>query len=119
MGLLSTVGAYVGNKTVSTGFHVTSPQPSDLQKFMDQMVKKNYEYLVLEVTSHGNYQFRTWGIKPIISGLTNVSNEHLDYHLTDLGKVLIDLLVGQFLLHLPPRTFLSIPETYQHRFFQQ
>lgn len=82
VGLLSTVGAYVGNKTVSTGFHVTSPQPSDLQKFMDQMVKKNYEYLVLEVTSHGDYQFRTWGIKPIISGLTNVSNEHLDYHLT-------------------------------------
>jgi UDP-N-acetylmuramoyl-L-alanyl-D-glutamate--2,6-diaminopimelate ligase len=82
VGLLSTVAAYLGNKSVSTGFHVTSPQPKDLQKFMSQMVNKKYEYLVLEVTSHGDYQYRTWGVTPIISGLTNISNEHLDYHLT-------------------------------------
>ncbi len=81
VGLLSTVAAYMGKKSIDTGFHVTSPQPSDLQKFMRQMVDKNYEYLVLEVTSHGNYQFRNWGIKPVISGLTNIANEHLDYHL--------------------------------------
>ncbi len=80
--LLSTVGAYLGNKPVSTGFHVTLPQPKDLQQFIKKMVDKNYQYLVLEVTSHGDYQHRTWGIKPILAGLTNVSNEHLDYHLT-------------------------------------
>lgn len=81
VGLLSTVAAYLGKKSIDTGFHVTSPQPSDLQKFMRQMVDKNYEYLVLEVTSHGSYQYRTWGVTPIISGLTNIANEHLDYHL--------------------------------------
>jgi len=81
VGLLSTVAAYMGKKSIDTGFHVTSPQPADLQKFMRQMVDKHYEYLVLEVTSHGNYQFRNWGIKPVISGLTNIANEHLDYHL--------------------------------------
>jgi len=81
VGLLSTVAAYLGKKSIDTGFHVTSPQPADLQKFMRQMVDKNYEYLVLEVTSHGSYQFRNWGINPIISGLTNIANEHLDYHL--------------------------------------
>ena len=81
VGLLSTVAAYMGKKSIDTGFHVTSPQPADLQKFMSQMVSKNYEYLVLEVTSHGDYQHRTWGITPIISGLTNIANEHLDYHL--------------------------------------
>ncbi len=81
VGLLSTVAAYLGKKSIDTGFHVTSPQPADLQKFMSQMISKNYEYLVLEVTSHGDYQFRTWGITPIISGLTNIANEHLDYHL--------------------------------------
>lgn len=81
VGLLSTVAAFLGNKVIKTGFHITSPNPSHLQKFMRQMVDKNYEYLVLEVTSHGNYQYRTWGITPIISGLTNVASEHLDYHL--------------------------------------
>ena len=81
VGLLSTVAAYLGNKSIDTGFHVTSPQPSDLQKFMKDMVEKNYEYLVLEVTSHGSYQYRDWGITPILSGVTNIANEHLDYHL--------------------------------------
>lgn len=81
VGLLSTVAAYLGNKAVDTGFHVTSPQPSDLQKFMREMVDKKYEYLVLEVTSHGSYQYRDWGVRPILSGVTNIANEHLDYHL--------------------------------------
>lgn len=81
VGLLSTVGAYLGNKSINTGFHVTSPQPSDLQKFMKEMVDQGYEYLVLEVTSHGSYQYRDWGVRPFLSGLTNIANEHLDYHL--------------------------------------
>lgn len=81
VGLLSTVAAYLGNKSIDTGFHVTSPQPSDLQKFIHEMVKQNYEYLVLEVTSHGSYQYRDWGITPIFSGITNIANDHLDYHL--------------------------------------
>ncbi|GIK83810.1 MAG: hypothetical protein BroJett025_04320 [Patescibacteria group bacterium] len=81
VGLLSTVAAYLGNKSIDTGFHVTSPQPSDLQKFMKEMVNQNYEYLVLEVTSHGSYQYRDWGVKPVLSGVTNIANEHLDYHL--------------------------------------
>ncbi len=81
VGLLSTVAAYLGNKSIDTGFHVTSPQPSDLQKFMRDMVDKEYEYLVLEVTSHGSYQYRDWGVTPILSGVTNIANEHLDYHL--------------------------------------
>ncbi len=87
VGLLSTVAAYMGKESINTGFHVTSPQPADLQKFMNKMVEKKYEYLVLEVTSHGDYQYRTWGISPILSGLTNVANEHLDYHL-DYDKYL-------------------------------
>lgn len=81
VGLLSTVAAYLGNKSIDTGFHITSPQPSDLQKFMREMVNEKYEYLVLEVTSHGSYQFRDWGIKPVLSGVTNIANEHLDYHI--------------------------------------
>ncbi len=80
VGLLSTVAAYLGSKSIDTGFHVTSPQPSDLQRFMANMVEKKYEYLVLEVTSHGSYQYRDWGVTPILSGLTNIANEHLDYH---------------------------------------
>lgn len=79
--LLSTVAAYINDEKIDTGFHVTSPDANKLQAFMDEMVKNEIEYLVLEFTSHGAYQHRLWGIKPSIVGVTNITNEHLDYHL--------------------------------------
>ncbi len=87
VGLISTVTACIGNKTIDTGLHVTAPTPKKMQHFMAKMVKSESEYLVLEFTSHGAYQYRNWGIKPIIAGLTNVNYEHLDYHL-DYSKYL-------------------------------
>jgi UDP-N-acetylmuramoyl-L-alanyl-D-glutamate--2,6-diaminopimelate ligase len=80
--LLSTIGAYIGDEKIETGFHVTSPQPVDLHQFMRRLVNQGYTHLVLEVTSHGLYQYRTWGITPTIAGITNIAQEHLDYHLT-------------------------------------
>ena len=79
--LISTVAAYIGAQEISTGLHVTSPDPLQLHQLIKRMVEENVEYLVLEVTSHGAYQFRTWGINPLLAGLTNISHEHLDYHL--------------------------------------
>ena len=82
VGLLSTVAAYIGEVSLDTGFHVTSPEPQDLYRYLRQMVEAGLEYVVLEVTSQGAYQYRTWGIKAQIAALTNVDREHLDYHLT-------------------------------------
>ncbi len=78
--LLSTVAAYIGDDEFDTGFHVTTPDPKQLQFFMRKMVDEGYEYLVLETTSHGIYQHRLWGINPYILGITNITPEHLDYH---------------------------------------
>jgi len=80
--LLSTVAAYIGDEAIDTGFHVTTPDPAQIQSFMRRMVDEGYEYLVLEATSHGIYQYRLWGVDPAIVGITNISLEHLDYHLT-------------------------------------
>lgn len=79
--LISTVAAYIGDERIDTGFHVTTPTPAQLQKLMRRLVKEGYEYLVLETTSQGVYQFRTWGIFPLIAGVTNVAQDHFDYHL--------------------------------------
>src|SRR5260221_28136 len=80
--LLSTVAAYIGNEEIDTGFHVTTPDPKALQGFLRKMVDEEYEYLVLEATSHGMYQYRLWGIQPMLAGVTNITREHLDYHVT-------------------------------------
>ncbi len=80
--LISTVDAKIGRATIKTGFHVTSPNPFALQKFLRRMRSQKIRYVVLEVTSHGLDQFRTYPLEPKIAVLTNITHEHLDYHQT-------------------------------------
>lgn len=80
VGLISSVEAKIGRKSVQTGFHVTSPNPFALQAFLRKMRSQKIRYVVLEVTSHGIDQFRIYPLKPRIAVLTNITHEHLDYH---------------------------------------
>lgn len=91
--LVSTVACYLGEDKIDTGLHVTAPSPRQLYAFLDLMRQKNYEYLVLETTSHGLYQFRTFGLRPMIAGLTNITHEHTDYHLNYLEYLKAKLLL--------------------------
>lgn len=79
--LISTLAACIGQNEIETGFHVTSPPPDDLYRLMSQMLKEKIEYLILEYTSQGAYQYRLFGIHPLIAGVTNISQDHFDYHL--------------------------------------
>ncbi len=82
--ILTSVGKKVGLiSTISVeGFHTTTPDIITLNKKLSDMVKDGYEYVVLEVSSHGIDQGRISGIKFDISVLTNIQPEHLDYHKT-------------------------------------
>lgn len=82
VGLISTINAKIGNIEFDTGFHVTNPEPLLLHKLLAEMVKKNCEYAVLEVTSHGLDQERVAGVHFDVGVLTNITHEHLDYHKT-------------------------------------
>src|SRR3989344_3044062 len=82
VGLITTLGAKIGDKNYDTGFHVTTPEPIALQKFLSKMVKAGCKYAVLEVTSHGLDQSRVAGINFDVGVLTNITHEHLDYHKT-------------------------------------
>lgn len=80
--LISTVAAFIGDDEIDTGFHVTTPSSFALQKLLKRILDQGYDYVVLEVTSHGIDQNRVWGIHPYIGAITNVTHEHLDYHKT-------------------------------------
>ncbi len=82
VGLVTTISARIGDETIPTGFHVTTPSPKLLQKFLKDMVDQGLEYVVLETTSHGLDQYRIGGIKYSSGIFTNVTHEHLDYHKT-------------------------------------
>ena len=82
VGLVTSVSAKVDGKDYDTGFHVTNPEPYQLQELISKMVESKCEYLVLEVTSHGIKQQRIYGIDFDVTVLTNITPEHLDYHKT-------------------------------------
>jgi UDP-N-acetylmuramoyl-L-alanyl-D-glutamate--2,6-diaminopimelate ligase len=79
-GLITTVSAKIGDMLVDTGFHTTTPDAPDVQRYLAQMVSQGAEYVVLETTSHGLAQYRTLGAEYDVAVITNVTHEHLDYH---------------------------------------
>jgi UDP-N-acetylmuramoyl-L-alanyl-D-glutamate--2,6-diaminopimelate ligase len=91
---ISTIFAKIGEKEYDTGFHVTTPNPWLIQKLIKEAVKNKDEYFILETTSHALDQNRVWGINYKIGVLTNVTHEHLDYHLSyeDYLKTKVKLL---------------------------
>jgi UDP-N-acetylmuramoyl-L-alanyl-D-glutamate--2,6-diaminopimelate ligase len=79
--LISTTGAIVfGRGNTPLGLHVTTPNPFELQKFLREAKAAGSRYIVLETTSHGLAQYRVLGCNYQIGVITNITNEHLDYH---------------------------------------
>ncbi len=80
--MISSVGAKIGGHDYDLPFHVTTPSPWQLQRFLRLAVDRGDKYLVLEVTSHGLDQNRVFGCNFKVGAITNVTHEHLDYHKT-------------------------------------
>jgi UDP-N-acetylmuramoyl-L-alanyl-D-glutamate--2,6-diaminopimelate ligase len=79
-GMVSTVNARIGGRVLDTGFHVTTPEAPDLQKYLAQMVAAGLTHAVLEATSHGLEQQRVSACEFDVAVVTNITHEHLDYH---------------------------------------
>ena len=79
-GMISTVSAVIGNESLDTGFHVTTPEAPDVQRYLANMVAAGLTHVVLEATSHGLAQHRVAYCDFDIGVVTNITHEHLDYH---------------------------------------
>ena len=79
-GMISTINAVVGDQVLDTGFHVTTPDSPDVQRYLEQMVAAGLTHVVLEVTSHGLAQYRADACEFDVAVVTNITHEHLDYH---------------------------------------
>ncbi len=80
VGMISTVNALIGDETLDTGFHVTTPASPDVQRYLALMVEAGLTHAVLEVTSHGLAQKRVAEVDFDLAAVTNITHEHLDYH---------------------------------------
>jgi UDP-N-acetylmuramoyl-L-alanyl-D-glutamate--2,6-diaminopimelate ligase len=79
-GLISTVNAVIGDEVLDTGFHVTTPDAPDVQRYLARMVEAGLTHVVLETTSHGWAQYRVDACEFDIGVVTNITHEHLDQH---------------------------------------
>ncbi len=79
-GMISTVNAVIGNEILDTGFHVTTPDAHDVQRYLAKMVESGLTHVVLETTSHGWAQHRVDACEFDIGVVTNITHEHFDEH---------------------------------------
>lgn len=80
VGTITTVAAHIGAQEIDTGFHTTTPDAPDVQRYLAQMVQAGAEHAVIEATSHGLAQHRLDAVDFDIAVVTNITHEHLDYH---------------------------------------
>ena len=80
VGLLSTVQNYV-NKTIIPATH-TTPDPLALNSLLNDMILSGCDYCFMEVSSHALAQNRTEGLQFTGGVFTNLTHDHLDFHLT-------------------------------------
>jgi len=79
-GLLSTVCNYVDDSAVEATH--TTPDALALNELLKQMVDAGCEYAFMEVSSHSIDQRRIAGLEFGGGIFTNITRDHIDYHLT-------------------------------------
>jgi UDP-N-acetylmuramoyl-L-alanyl-D-glutamate--2,6-diaminopimelate ligase len=60
----------------------TTPESTDLQRLLSEFEGNGVEAVVMEVTSHALELYRVAGTSFEVSVFTNLSQDHLDFHLT-------------------------------------
>jgi len=80
VGMTSTILFQVGNYQWSNLTKITTLGPFFLQKMLRRMVDEGCTHAVLEVSSHAIHQNRIWGVNFDTVVLTNIGEDHLEYH---------------------------------------
>ena len=80
VGMIGTINIMIEDEeTVS---HNTTPDVVDLQKTLYKMQRRGCDYVVMEVSSHALALNRVAGIEYDTAVLTNITQDHLDFHKT-------------------------------------
>lgn len=79
-GLLSTVCNYIDDRVIEATH--TTPDALNLNELLSEMVKSGCKYAFMEVSSHSIDQRRIAGLEFNGGIFTNITRDHIDYHLT-------------------------------------
>jgi UDP-N-acetylmuramoyl-L-alanyl-D-glutamate--2,6-diaminopimelate ligase len=94
-GLIGTIFNYIGEAKIDS--LLTTPESSDLNYLLHQMIEAKCKYAIMEASSHSLYLNRTYGLNFNFAVFTNITIDHLDFHKTfenyiKAKKILFDRL---------------------------
>ena len=80
VGLIGTIHNMIGNTEIPSSN--TTPGAYELNSLLSLMKEAGCEYVIMEVSSHALDQKRVHGIEFETAIFTNLTQDHLDYHIT-------------------------------------
>lgn len=80
VGLIGTQGIYFNHIMLPS--NLTTPDPTELYKTIYEMEQNGIEYVVMEVSAHAVALNKIDGLNYDIVGLTNITQDHLDFFKT-------------------------------------
>ena len=106
---------------------LTTPSPWHLKRLILRYARHGYDWVAMEVSSHGIHQNRIKGIPFSVKALTNITQDHLDYHKTmeDYRKVKLDWFFAgdclrvSFFEDLPSKCGVTAPLIVPKSFYEQ
>jgi UDP-N-acetylmuramoyl-L-alanyl-D-glutamate--2,6-diaminopimelate ligase len=81
---IGTLGILMGNEGVDAGggSGLTTPGPVELQRVLRALIDNGVRTVAMEVSSHALHQGRVEGLRFEAGVFTNLTRDHLDYHVT-------------------------------------
>jgi UDP-N-acetylmuramoyl-L-alanyl-D-glutamate--2,6-diaminopimelate ligase len=76
---IGTIGLVSPKRTIYGS--LTTPDPIALHRQLDEIVREGVTHLAFEASSHGLDQYRLDGVRVNAGAFTNLSRDHMDYHL--------------------------------------
>ena len=80
VGVITTVGEGMLGEFDAAGGHMTTWPARQMNEKLAAMRRAGVRYLVLEVSSHALAQHRTLGVRFRVAVMTNLTQEHLNFH---------------------------------------
>jgi UDP-N-acetylmuramoyl-L-alanyl-D-glutamate--2,6-diaminopimelate ligase len=99
-GLISTISYRINDFEETASF--TTPDAIKIQQLMSRMAEAGCEFCFMEVSSHAMQQHRVAGVEFAGGVFTNITHDHLDYHLTFAEYIKAK---QRFFDQLPPSSF--------------
>ena len=84
------------------GAGLTTPDPVTLAQMLSSLARHGIQRVAMEASSHGLDQYRLDGVRLAAAGFTNLTRDHLDYHVTMAAYRAAKLRLAGALL--PPRS---------------